>query len=151
MEIRQVLTDKKQYLDLLLLADEQENMIDKYLERGDVYALFNDDVYGICVVTDEGDGAFELKNIAIEPAQQGKGYGQALIRHVLHTYRNRGTVLYVGTGDSPRTIPFYEHCGFVLSHRLPNFILDNYDHPIFEDGVQLIDMVYLKQPLIPDP
>ena len=29
-----VLHNKKQYLDLLLLADEQESMIDRYLERG---------------------------------------------------------------------------------------------------------------------
>lgn len=30
---------KKLYLPLLLLADEQEDMIDKYLERGDMYVL----------------------------------------------------------------------------------------------------------------
>ena len=29
MEIRKVETDKKRYLDLLLLADEQENMVDR--------------------------------------------------------------------------------------------------------------------------
>ena len=149
MEIRQILTDKKRYLDLLLLADEQEDMIDRYLERGDVYALFDDDLRAICVVTDEGDGAFELKNIATVPAHQGKGYGSALIRHVLLTYASRGTVLYVGTGDNPRILAFYGHCGFVPSHRHANFFIDNYDHPIFEDGVQLVDMVYLKQPLVP--
>ncbi len=154
MEIRHIHTDKKQYLDLLLLADEQEDMIDRYLERGDMYALFdgagNDEVRGICVVTDEGGGTFEIKNIATAPAHQGKGYAKALIRHVLHTYRNRGKCLLVGTGDTPRIVTIYEHCGFVLSHRLPNFFTDNYDHVIIEDGVQLVDMVYLKQPLVPD-
>lgn len=149
MEIRLIQSNKKQFLDLLLLADEQEDMIDRYLDRGDVHALFDDDLRAICVVTDEGGGAFELKNIATVPAFQGQGYGTALIRHVLMTYGDRGSVLYVGTGDNPRILAFYGHCGFVPSHRHANFFIDNYDHPIFEDGVQLVDMVYLKQPLKP--
>ena len=44
MEIRKVETDKKRYLDLLLLADEQEDMIDRYLERGTMYVLEDDGV-----------------------------------------------------------------------------------------------------------
>ena len=38
MDVIKVTENKKQYLDLLLLADEQESMIDRYLERGDMYA-----------------------------------------------------------------------------------------------------------------
>ncbi len=34
MEIKIIESNKKDFLDLLLLADEQENMIDKYLDRG---------------------------------------------------------------------------------------------------------------------
>ena len=34
MEIRRIDTARKNYLDLLLLADEQEEMIDRYLDRG---------------------------------------------------------------------------------------------------------------------
>ena len=64
MEIRKVETDKKRYLDLLLLADEQEDMIDRYLERGTMYVLEDDGVMAECVVTDEGDGVLELKNIS---------------------------------------------------------------------------------------
>ncbi|MEE1455791.1 MAG: GNAT family N-acetyltransferase, partial [Oscillospiraceae bacterium] len=41
----------------------------------------------------------------------------------------------------------YEKCGFVRSHIIPNFFTDNYDHPIYEDGVQLVDMVYLQRQL----
>ena len=78
MQIREIINDKKQYLDLLLLADEQEDMIDRYLERGTMYVLEEDGVKAECVVTDEGSGVLELKNIAVEPAFQGKGYGNAL-------------------------------------------------------------------------
>lgn len=71
VEIRRVETNKKQYLALLLLADEQEDMIDRYLERGGMYVLEDDGVKAECVVTDEGGGVLELKNIAVEPDFQG--------------------------------------------------------------------------------
>ena len=56
-------------------------------------------------------------------------------------------LLQVGTGDSPLTIPFYEKCGFVRSHIVSNFFTDYYDHPIYECGVHLVDMVYMQRPL----
>ena len=147
MEIRKVETDQKKYLDLLLLADEQENMVDRYLERGTMYVLEDDGVKAECVVTDEGNGILELKNIAVEPAFQGKGYGKAMVDFLIRTYKEQFTVLQVGTGDSPATIPFYEACGFRRHHLVKNFFTDHYDHPIYEGGVQLVDMVYLQREL----
>ena len=76
---------------------------------------------------------------------QGKGYGKALIDFLASKYADEYSVLQVGTGNSPLTIPFYEKCGFVRSNKIPNFFTDNYDHPIYEGGVQLIDMVYLQR------
>ena len=131
MEIRKVETDKKRYLDLLLLADEQEDMVDRYLERGTMYVLEDDGVKAECVVTDEGDRILELKNIAVEPAAQGKGYGKALIDFLIETYAGQYTVLQVGTGDSPSTIPFYGACGFRRHHLVKNFFTDHYDNPIW--------------------
>ena len=147
MSVIEILTDKKQYLDLLLLADEQEDMIDSYLSRGRMYILDDDGIKCECVVTDEGNGVLEIKNIATVPEYQGKGDAKAMIDFVVNKYKGQYTVVQVGTGDSPLTIPFYEKCGFVYSHSLPNFFIDNYDHPIFENGIQLVDMVYLKRPL----
>ena len=147
MEIRKVETDKKRYLDLLLLADEQEDMIDHYLERGTMYVLEDEGVRAECVVTDEGNGILELKNIAVETAAQGKGYGKAIVDFLVRTYTGQYAVLQVGTGDSPSTIPFYESCGFRRHHLVKNFFTDHYDHPIYEGGVQLVDMVYLQRKL----
>ncbi len=147
MVMIEVTENKKQYLDLLLLADEQEDMIDRYLDRGTMYVLDDNGVKCECVVTDEGNGVLEIKNIATVPECQGKGYAKALIDFVVQKYKEHYTVLQVGTGDSPLTIPFYERCGFVRSHSIPNFFTDNYDHPIFECGVQLVDMIYLQRPL----
>jgi len=57
-------------VDALLLADEQEDMIDRYLERGTMYVLLDGGVKSECVVTDERNGVLEIKNIATEPAHQ---------------------------------------------------------------------------------
>lgn len=43
------------------------------------------------------------------------------------------------------SILIYNKCGFTESHRIKNFFTDNYDHLMFEDGKQLVDMVYLKR------
>ena len=134
-------------LSLLLLADEQEDMIDRYLQRGTMYVLDDGGIRGECVVTDEGNGILEIKSLATEPDCHGKGYGRALIEFVAARYAGKYSVLQVGTGDSPLTVPFYEKCGFVRSHRIENFFTDNYDHPIYECGVQLVDMVYLRRTL----
>ena len=148
MNIFHVTENKKQYIDLLLLADEDEKMIDLYLSRGDMYAMSeNDSVVCVCVVTDEGEGTLEIKNIATRPDAQGHGYGRRMIEHIEAAYRDRFHTLLVGTGDSPLTVPFYEKCGFVRSHIIPNFFKDNYDHPIIECGVTLCDMVYLEKTL----
>ena len=145
MEIIEIKENKKQFLPLLLLADEQENMIDRYLDRGTMYVLDDHGIKCECVVTDEGKGVLELKNIATEPEYQGKGYGKALIDFVATKYKGEYSILQVGTGDSPSTVPFYEKCGFTRSHSIKNFFVDHYDHPIYECGVQLIDMIYLNK------
>ena len=145
MNIRVIHKNKKRFLPLLLLADEQEDMIDRYLERGTMYVLEDGGVKAECVVTDEGGGILELKNLAVEPESQRKGYGKALIDFLVCKYKGRYSILQVGTGDSPLTIPFYEKCGFVRSHKIENFFTDNYDHPIYECGVQLTDMIYLQK------
>ena len=145
MKISEVTDNKRDYMSLLFLADEQEDMIEKYLDKGTMYVLEDDGIKGECVVTDEGNGVLEIKNIATSPEFQGKGYGRLLIDFIADKYAGIYTTLQVGTGDSPLTIPFYEKCGFKRHHLIKNFFLDNYDHPIFEEGVQLIDMVYLRK------
>ncbi len=144
MEIKRVIEDKKAYLNLLLLADEQEDMIDKYLDRGDMFVLFDNIVKAECVVTKEAEGIYELKNIAVSPEFQRQGYGKSLIEYVFSFYSDC-KYMFVGTGDVPSTLGFYHSCGFCDSHRVKNFFTDHYDHLMFEDGKQLVDMVYLKR------
>ena len=145
MEIKEVERNKKQYLSLLLLADEQENMVDRYLEHGTMYVLDDKGIKAECVVTDEGNGILEIKNIATDPDSQRRGYGKALIDFISSKYQGKYSVLQAGTGDSPLTVPFYEKCGFKRSHIVKDFFTQNYDRPIFENWVRLRDMVYLKK------
>lgn len=132
-------------MNLLFLADEQEEMIDRYLDDGEMFILLDPEVVGEIVVVDLGDGVFEIKNLATDPEVHGKGYGKALIEFVMAHYKDRCRQMLVGTGDSPLTMPFYQKCGFKEHHRVKNFFTDNYDHPIIEEGVLLVDMVYLSR------
>lgn len=112
-----------------------------------MYVLDDNGIKCECVVTNEGNGVLEIKNIATVPEYQGKGYAKFLIDFITKKYKEKYNILQVGTGDSLSTIPFYEKCGFVRSHIIPNFFTDNYANPIYENGVQLVDMVYLERAL----
>ncbi len=147
MEFLKIENNKKRYIDLLLLGDEDEKMIDKYLERGEMYILDDNGIKAECVVTDEGNKTLEIKNIAVSPKFQKQGYGKKLIEFITEKYSENFSVIQAGTGDSPLTIPFYEKCGFKKSHIVKNFFIDNYKNPIYEEGVQLIDMIYLQKNL----
>jgi len=147
MEVRIIDDNKKEFLELLLLADEQEDMIDMYLERGTLFALYDDGLKSICVVTNEGSGAFEIQSLATYPQFQGRGYGRYLIDHVCDHYKDKGTTMVLGTGDVPGILAFYEKSGFTISHRLENYFTEHYAVPIIEDGVRLKDKVYMKRTL----
>jgi ribosomal protein S18 acetylase RimI-like enzyme len=147
LKIDKITSNKKHYLDLLLLADESEDMIDRYLEKGDMFALYDDGLKTVCVVAAIDETTCELKNIATYKEHQGKGYAKALINFISNYYKDSYDTMLVGTGDTPAILSFYERCRFEKSHIIKNFFIDNYDHPMFEDGVQLIDMVYLMKRL----
>ncbi len=83
--------------------------------------------------------------MATVPFFQRQGYGKRLIEFLFEYYQGKCSEMLVGTGDVPSSRSFYEHCGFAISHRIKNFFTDNYDHPMYEDGVQLVDMIYLKK------
>lgn len=137
--------DKKRYLPLLLIGDEQESMIDRYLDDCRMYVLDAGGVRGEIAVCELPDGVLEIKNLAVEPSHRRKGLGRALIEYVCERYRDRCAIVQVGTGNSPGTLGFYRKCGFEFSHVVQNFFVDHYDHPIVEDGVTLVDMIYLRK------
>lgn len=122
-------------------------MIDRYLGSSDLWTLDDNGVKAVCVVTDVGGGTLEIKNLAVVPNFQRKGYGKAMIEFIAEKYKNYSR-LRVGTGNSPLTLPFYHSCGFRESGIIPNFFTDNYDHTIVEGGIVLKDMILLERPLL---
>ena len=82
-------------------------MVDRYLEKGTMYVLEDGDVKAECVVTDEGNEILEIKNIAVDPQNQGKGYGKALIDFLASKYAS----LMQCISDT-----FYKHlCKYTIS------------------------------------
>lgn len=138
--------DKRKYLQLLLIADEQESRIEEYIDKISMFVLDDGGVKAEISVCDNC-GVPEIKSLAVLPDFRKKGYGRKLIEFVCQKYKKDFSAVQVGTGDSPLTVPFYQKCGFVKSHVVKNFFIDNYDHPIIEDGVRLVDMIYLKKTL----
>ena len=144
MTIKRIIENKDDFMDLLLLGDEQENMIKKYIYIGDLFALYDNDLKTVSVVTKEDHETYEIKNLATYEKYHGKGYGTHMLKYIIKEYKHKCKKLLVGTGDINRILSYYKKFGFVYSHTLKNFFVDNYDHVMFEDDKQLVDMIYLK-------
>ena len=144
MEIKKITENKEQFMDFLIVGDEQENMIRKYLDRGDLFALYAPDLKTVCVVTQEDEKTCEIKNLATYEGEQGKGYGNAMMKHVIEYCKGKCDTLQLGTGDVEEIISYYSKFGFAYSHTVKDFFVDNCDHEMFENGKQLRDMIYLK-------
>ena len=96
MEICRIRHHKKDYLELLLLGDEQESMIDRYLERGDMYVLYDSGAAkAVCVVTEESEEILELKNLAVCSQCQRRGYGRRMIEFLCDQYKGKKRILPV--------------------------------------------------------
>ena len=142
--ITKVDKDKKQYLPLLLIGDESEIMIDRYLDSGTLYVgIFNGKPIAVCVTVNLDPTTVEVKNLAVDAEYRRHGYGCRMLEYVESQYSNKKIIL--GTGETPSTLRFYKSCGYFYSHRIPNFFTDNYPIPIIEEGVTLRDMIYLKK------
>ncbi len=143
MRFKEITKSKTKYLHLLLEADEQLSMIEKYLYKGRMYALYDSGLKAVCVVQDMGQGVLEIKNLAVCADSRKKGYGKSFLAFIQRIYAGEFAILQVGTGEP--TVAFYEKCGFEKSHVIKNFFVDNYDHTIIDCGVTLRDMIYLTK------
>lgn len=148
--IQKIVTGKKRYLPLLLMADPSEKMIAGYLDKGALYIMKESQrTIAAAVMFPLGENRYELKNIAVLPEYRKKGYGTRFLLQLLDEYE-KATDIFVGTGSTGNPdnefyqIGFYRKCGFVYSHTVKNFFIDNYPQPIIEEnGMQCIDMIFL--------
>ena len=142
--IEKIEGDKKRFLDLLLDADPYEPMVDRYLDAGEMFVLYEDDV-PVCeaVMQEREDGGMEIKNLATAPAFQRRGYARALVEAMARRYAGKSRCLYVGTSNPA----VYQAMGFEYAYTVPNFFLDHYPEPIIDQGEQCVDMIYLRRDL----
>ncbi len=133
--------EKHKYMHLLLEGDEYLPMILKYLQKGSMYALFEDGVaITAAVVLTLDEETAEIKNIATLSEKRGKGYGTRMMEYILNLLE--GKKVTVGTSGE-RNIRFYERFGFRYERTLKDFFSLNYPNPIIEDGIVIRDMTVL--------
>ncbi|MEZ3488030.1 MAG: GNAT family N-acetyltransferase [Lachnospiraceae bacterium] len=148
MKIQQIRRDKEEYIDMLLMADPQKDMIETYLDQSEVFILVNGgDVCGICAIEPMKNRKCELRNIVIREEDRGKGYARYMIRYLCEYYGNQCDTMYAGMCNCRKTIEFFEKCGFTNSHIAANFYLEHYREPVWQDGVRMTDKVYMKKQL----
>lgn len=146
MQIKEIIKNKADFMDILLIGDEDENMINKYINQSTIFALYvNSTLTSVCAIIKVDNETAEIKNLATYPEYQNRGYASTLIDFVCNKYKTEFKYLILGTGENNKTLKFYKKRGFQEIHRLKNFFIDNYSHPIYENGKQLIDMIYLKK------
>ena len=146
LEIKQITNHKDYPYDLLLLADETVAAINKYLFDSAVFVVEEQQqpIAVFCLYHIDSE-TLEIKNIAVAPAHQNRGLGSKILRHIQQTYPAQYPNLIVGTADCGLDqIRFYERNGFVKYGIRPNFFIENYEQPIYENGQLLKDMVLLK-------
>ena len=93
IQVLKITTGKKRFLPLLLLGDEQESMIDRYLEEGEMFALYDGGLKTVAVVSKQPKRVYELKNLATDPVFRHKGYGRKMVEYLLAYYHGRGRLL----------------------------------------------------------
>lgn len=144
------ITNKNKYMDLLLLADPDEEIVNQYIDKCDMFGLFekNEILAQICILKID-DEICELKNISTSKSQQGKGYASLLINHVFNEYKNNYKKMIVGTTEN--MIPFYVLKGFNKYYKTcKNFFTDNYSEEVWDDNLHCIDMYYYYKDLTED-
>lgn len=147
MRIENITINKTDFMELLLVGDEDEAMINKYLKQSNLFVLYDTNtLISICAVLCIDDKTIEIKNLATYPEYQSNGYASRLLDFIFNKYKKeKFTNIILGTGENEKTLNFYKKRGFVETHRIKNFFIENYSHPIFENGKQLDDMIYLKK------
>ena len=133
------------YEDMLLDADPSRKMVEKYLYNGEMFVFSVNEnnvkkIVGETVCVKLNENEVEIKNLAVKGTEQNKGYGRKILEWIKDHYKGMKIVV----GSSEKGKGFYQKCGFVFTHVLKDFFVNNYEEKIYEDGNQVIDMYMLK-------
>jgi len=143
-------SDRLDYLPYLVMADESVSVVKEYIAEGQMFAIIVDSgtVAGVALFVEEAEGVVELKNIALDPKFRGLGLGKQIINLAFEIFKGQGfRKMMVGTANSSiANLAFYQKAGFRMAEIRKDFFL-KYPEPIFEDGIQAVDMVMFERVL----
>ncbi|NRR03007.1 GNAT family N-acetyltransferase [Brevibacillus sp. RS1.1] len=148
MEFRKLAAQEQPPMDLLFLADPSVRLVKDYLQRGQCYvAVLEESIVGVYVLIPTRPDTIELVNVAVDEAHHGKGIGKKLVLHSIEVAKSLGyKTIEVGTGNSSvDQLALYQKCGFRMSWIDRDFFLRHYEEEIYENGIQVVDMVRLSQ------
>ncbi|WP_423227626.1 GNAT family N-acetyltransferase [Paenibacillus filicis] len=137
-------------MELLLLADPSEELVRAYVARGDCYVMEREgEAVGVYVLLPTRPDTVELVNVAVAEPLHGQGIGKALVLHAVRQARELGyKTMEVGTGSTGvAQLALYQKCGFRMTGIDRDFFIRHYREPIYENGMQLFDMVRMAQDL----
>ncbi|WP_379134036.1 GNAT family N-acetyltransferase [Paenibacillus sp. sgz500958] len=147
MIIRELQSNEALPIDLILLADPEEEVIHTYMTRSKCYVgVIDGEIIGIYLLLSTRPNTMEIVNIAVHENFQGKGIGKKLIEHALMTTKDLGyKTLEIGTGNSSiGQLYLYQKCGFRIIGIDKDFFIRHYKDPIFENGLQCKDMIRMQ-------
>ena len=146
MQVKKI-ENKEDYIDLLLEADPSKDMIHKYLNNSDVYALKKgDELISIAVILPISRKILELKNIVTTEKYRNKGYAKTLLKSLCGNYKQKYDRMLVGTTEN--NIPFYVKQGFDKYEKtIKNFFIDNYNEEIKDGDLICTDLIYYSKEL----
>lgn len=150
MDIRKLGEGEQPPMELLLNADPSRQLVESYLQRGECYvAVISDGIIGVYVLLPTRPATVELVNVCVHDDYQGKGIGKRLVQHAVQQAREDGyQTIEVGTGNSGvGQLALYQKCGFRMVGIDRDFFLRHYEEALFENGIQVMDMVRLSQDL----
>jgi len=142
--------DRDRHLRLLLEADESEQHMRGYLDRGQLLEICGAGrMIGVTVLVRDADEV-EIWNIALSEGCRGRGLGRAAVGAIADRCRREGASrLTVGTSDcSLGTIVFYRKAGFRFAGVREGYF-DTYPVAVIENGIPARDMVMFQMPLTP--
>ncbi|WP_107841397.1 GNAT family N-acetyltransferase [Metasolibacillus meyeri] len=145
--IRILTASEQPPMDLLLLADPSEDIVTDYVQRGLCYVAERDgQIVGVYVLLPTRPHTVELVNVAVDENWQGQGIGKQLVLHAIASAKAaQYKTIQLGTGNSSiDQLALYQKCGFRIVGVDRDFFLQHYDEPIFENGIQCVDMIRLE-------
>ena len=138
-------------LTLLLDADPDERQVAAHLAHGELHVVRRNGIpVGVVVICRKTVDTWEIMNCSVAPDHRRQGCGTALVRHALDVIGGKGArYAELGTSDaSPGPMALSRNCGFYVTGTLRNHFLDNYPEPVWDNGVQCIDMIRMRADIL---